>query len=69
VRTKESKGKLSRSLNYASVIIELMYFREKMIEKIKDHFAKLNIPVASKWHDVSKDLAEDPIFRSADSLE
>lgn len=44
-------------------------FREKIVEKLKENFAKLNVPSTAKWADVSKELAEDAVFKTADNLE
>lgn len=61
-KTKETKGK--------SRICYLKFcFREKQIEKLKEHFQKLNISSSTKWNEVVKELSEDQLFKSAEPLE
>lgn len=42
---------------------------EKTVEKLKEHFHKLNIDADSKWVDVHARLKDDAFFAGADSLE
>eukprot|EP00347_Sterkiella_histriomuscorum_P007645 403348123 len=42
---------------------------EKIVEKLKEHFTKLNIPGSAKWKELITNLADDQLFKSADTLE
>jgi hypothetical protein len=46
-----------------------MMSSEKMIEKLKDHFGKINIGINSRWEGILKELKDDPMFSNADPLE
>lgn len=34
-----------------------------MIDKLREHFTKLNIPASSKWNEIVKEYAEDSVFK------
>lgn len=44
-------------------------YSERTIEKLKEHFGKISVPINSKWLEVSESLSNDPIFSNSDPFE